>query len=61
MTTLYVLLGGPRDGDTITGDVEPISSWAPMHGRYVTDQPPEETMTESGPAVILRFVPQVTR
>ena len=61
MTTLYVLFGGPRDGDTITGDVEPISSWARMHGRYVTDQPPEVTMTESGPAVILRFVPQVIR
>jgi hypothetical protein len=33
MTTLYVLFGGPRDGDTITGDAEPISSWATMHGR----------------------------
>jgi hypothetical protein len=61
MTTLYVLFGGLRDGDTITGDAEPISSWATMHGRYVTDQPPEVAMTENGPAVILRFVPQVPR
>jgi len=59
--TLYVLLGGPRDGDTITGDVEPISSWATMHGRYVTDQPPQLTMTDDGPAIILRFIPQVSR
>ena len=61
MATLYVLLGGPRDGDTITGDVEPISSWATLSGRYVTDQPPEETLTGNGPAIILRFVPQATR
>jgi len=61
MTTLYILLGGPRDGETITGEAEPISSWATMYGRYVTDQPPEVTMTDDGTAVILRFIPQVAR
>jgi hypothetical protein len=59
MTTLYVFLGGPRDGDTLTGTVEPISSWALLHGRYVTDQPPQVSMTTEGPAVILRFVPRI--
>jgi hypothetical protein len=58
MTTMYVLLGGPRDGDTITGEAEPISSWATMYGRYETDQPPQERTTENGTAVILRFIPQ---
>ena len=55
MTTLYVFVGGPRDGETVTSDAEPISSWTTLHGRYVTDHPPQQTMTADGPAVVLRF------
>jgi hypothetical protein len=55
MTLVYVFLGGPRDGDTVTSDEHPITSWTTLDGRYAVDDPPQRTATEAGPAVILRY------
>jgi hypothetical protein len=59
--TLYVFVGGPRDGETISQDAEPISSWTTLHGRYASDHPQQRTMTADGLAVILRFAPHIAR
>jgi len=61
MTTLYVFVGGPRDGETIRSDTEPISSWSVLQGRYVVDKPPQSVTTATGTAVVLRFVDRVPR
>lgn len=61
MTHVYVFLGGPRDGDTVTSEEHPISSWTTLDGRYVVDDPPQRTRTDDGPAVILRYVEKHAR
>jgi hypothetical protein len=61
MTHVYVFLGGPRDGDTVTTEEHPISSWATRDGRYLVDDPPQRTGTDKGPAVILRYVERPAR
>jgi len=58
MTTLYVFVGGPRDGETIRSDTEPISSWSMLQGRYHVDKPPQMTTMGTDVAVVLRFVPR---
>ena len=61
MTHVYVFLGGPRDGDTVTSEEHPISSWTTLDGRYVVDEPPQRTTVEEGPAIILRYVERPSR
>ena len=56
METIYVFVGGPRDGQTMTSEGELISLVRSGQDAYALDSPPHEVKRDPGFAYALRYV-----